>query len=149
MGNRGFAITSLLYGLFVVFLVIFWSFMSAIRTGNKQRIKFYEEVASSLERDQFCDWGVVLDSSNSSSLELERGKYLVSVSYQNGSSCEEEIIFLPDRTSFLFKNGNLMILSGVGAFDEQKVLMRNCQNSRINDVTILGYWCTEDKNEGT
>ena len=91
MNNKGFAITSIIYGLMLLFIVIITSFLSVLVGRNRRMDILMDSVYESLYNEVNVNENS-FDNSNNSYVTKKRSLYRFSI---NGNMCKA---FLPKNT---------------------------------------------------
>ena len=87
MNNKGFAITSIIYGLMLLFIVIVTSFLSILVGRNRRMDELVEGIYDSLDYKQITVKSTAFDNSKNSYVTREKGLY-----YFEYNDC---LVFLP------------------------------------------------------
>ena len=75
MNNKGFAITSIIYGLMLLFIVIVTSFLSILVGRNRRMDELVEGIYDSLDYKQITVKSTAFDNSKNAYVTSEKGLY--------------------------------------------------------------------------
>ena len=137
MNNKGFAISGILYGILLLFIMILLSLLYALVTRLDRLTTLVEEVNQSVENTNSKDINQTIDASNYYITEY-RGKYEITL---NGNTC---YAYLPKDT-LLKINGsqiNYSLPDEEGNIDPtndenlNSLLLINCTNNSVNTFNI-------------
>lgn len=136
MNNRGFAITTLLYSLFILFLLVFLSLMSSLRTENSRLITTITTINEENAKKNTCSLSQNLSVA---SYEIPlTSKYYLTVNYLDNTSCENAYLYLPQKSLLSLQNHTLYISQNNFS---QKTSIPNCSNSNIKSIDLIKYDC--------
>jgi len=135
MNNKGFAITSIIYGIMLLFIVIVTSFLSILVGRNRRMDELVKGVYDSLEYEQVNVQKTDFENENNAYVTPRRGLYyfeysdcltylpksviLVTESFKNPSSTSEILYYYYNYDNTENGGGNL---------DDYKALTQNCIN---------------------
>lgn len=137
MNNKGFAITSIIYGLMLLFIVIVTSFLSILVGRNRRMDKLVEGVYDSLEYKQITVKTTAFENNKNAYVTREKGLY-----YFEYNDC---LVYLPKSVILVkdtFKNAVIEsenpvlyyfynynnIENGGENLDDYKELTTSCMN---------------------
>lgn len=135
MNNKGFAITSIIYGLMLLFIVIITSFLSILIGKNRRMDKLVEGVYESLEYEQITVKSTAFENSKNAYVTKEKGLY-----YFEYNDC---LVYLPksvilvtdsykreetsEATLYYYYNYN-NVANGGENLDDYKEITTSCMN---------------------
>ena len=150
LNNRGFAITAVLYGLLVLFLLLFLGMIRILNTERKRMAKISDEIDNSIvnmERIDISSNNVI----NEGGIYVTpyRGKYVFY--YINGDTSKEYYMYLPIYSIVSISGGKITVTSGTSqseisesSFLNNNKLMTDSgstqSNSGITSITITGVY---------
>ena len=134
MNNKGFAITSILFGILILFLLVLVFLLGVLRSQRLRMEKLSDSVNSAIGEvvcDEITD---VVDIENKHTIE-NSGRYIIDIGSNN-------ICYL-----YVKKNDYISLISGqikVGVKVEDEVkdevaTLINCDNNGITSATITKY----------
>ena len=153
LNNRGFAITAVLYGLLILFLLLF---LGMIRILNKER-KRMEKISDEIDKSIVNMDKIGINSDNMISeggiyVTPYRGKYVFKI---NGDETKEYYMYLPIYSIVSIKDKQIKVTRGVNTGTSvtetdytSKVLNgMGINNSNITSITITGVYTSVRKND--
>lgn len=146
LNNRGFAITAVLYGLLILFLLLFLGMIRILNTERKRMAKISDEIDDSIVNME----KITIDSSEGTIgdggiyVTPYRGKY---VFYIGGDTSNKYYMYLPIYSIVSINGGKITVTSGTSQRDieESSFLVNNKlmndngisqSNSGITSITI-------------
>lgn len=158
LNNRGFAITAVLYGLLILFLLLFLGMIRILNTERKRMAQISDEIDDSIVNME----KITIDSSEGAIGEggiyvtPYRGKY---VFYIGGDTSKEYYMYLPIYSIVSINGGKIKVTSGTSQRDieESSFLVNNNlmndngisqANSGITSITITAVYTSVRKVSG-
>lgn len=138
MNNKGFAISGMLYGILLLFMMVLLSLLYVLVTRINRLTTLVDEVNASVENIDYKDVSENIDTTNYYITDY-RGKYEMKVN--NSNTC---YAYLPKNILLKINNG---IISYSLADETGQINVNNndnlkslsligCSNSGVNNVTI-------------
>lgn len=156
LNNRGFAITAVLYGLLILFLLLFLGMIRILNTERKRMEKISDEIDKSIVNMEKID----INSGNEISeggiyVTPYRGKYVFKI---NGDTSKEYYMYLPIYSIVSISEGKIKVTSGTSQSEiadssflaNGKLIcdsVSNQTNSGITSITITGVYTSVRKND--
>lgn len=152
LNNRGFAITAVLYGLLILFLLLFLGMIRILNTERKRMEKISDEIDKSI---------VNMDKIGINSGEISeggiyvtpyRGKYVFKI---NGDETKEYYMYLPIYSIVSIKDKQIKVTRGVNTgtgitetdYTSKVLNGMEINNSNITSITITGVYTSVRKND--
>ena len=150
LNNRGFAITAVLYGLLILFLLLFLGMIRILNTERKRMEKISDEIDKSIvnmEKIEISEGGIYVTP--------YRGKYVFNI---NGDGTKEYYMYLPIYSIVSISGGKIKVISGTSQSEiaDSSFLANgklicdsgsNQTNSGITSITITGVYTSVRKND--
>lgn len=153
LNNRGFAITAVLYGLLILFLLLFLGMIRILNTERKRMEKISDEIDKSIVNMKKID----INSSNEISeggiyVTPYRGKYVFNI---NGDTSKEYYMYLPIYSIVSIKDKQIKVTRGVKTdtgitetdYTSKVLNGMGINNSDITSITITGVYTSVRKND--
>lgn len=156
LNNRGFAITAVLYGLLILFLLLFLGMIRILNTERKRMEKISDEIDKSIVNMDKID----INSDNVISeggiyVTPYRGKYVFNIT---GDETKEYYMYLPIYSIVSISEGKIKVTSGTsqseiadsGFLANGKLICdsgTSQSNSGITSITITGVYTSVRKND--
>lgn len=153
LNNRGFAITAVLYGLLILFLLLFLGMIRILNTERKRMEKISDEIDKSIVNMDKID----INSDNVISeggiyVTPYRGKYVFKI---NGDETKEYYMYLPIYSIVSIKDKQIKVTRGVNTgtgvtetdYTSKVLNGMGINNSNITSITITGVYTSVRKND--
>lgn len=153
LNNRGFAITAVLYGLLILFLLLFLGMIRILNTERKRMEKISDEIDKSIVNMDKID----INSDNMISeggiyVTPYRGKYVFKI---NGDETKEYYMYLPIYSIVSIKDKQIKVIRGVNTgtgvtetdYTSKVLNGMEINNSNITSITITGVYTSVRKND--
>ena len=153
LNNRGFAITAVLYGLLILFLLLFLGMIRILNTERKRMEKISDEIDKSIVNMEKID----INSSNEISeggiyVTPYRGKYVFKIT---GDTSKEYYMYLPIYSIVSIKDKQIKVTRGVKTdtgitetdYTSKVLNGMGINNSDITSITITGVYTSVRKND--
>lgn len=153
LNNRGFAITAVLYGLLILFLLLFLGMIRILNTERKRMEKISDEIDKSIVNMEKID----INSSNEISeggiyVTPYRGKYVFNIT---GDGTKEYYMYLPIYSIVSIKDKQIKVTRGVKTdtgitetdYTSKVLNGMGINNSDITSITITGVYTSVRKND--
>lgn len=153
LNNRGFAITAVLYGLLILFLLLFLGMIRILNTERKRMEKISDEIDKSIVNMKKID----INSSNEISeggiyVTPYRGKYVFKIT---GDETKEYYMYLPIYSIVSIKDKQIKVTRGVKTdtgitetdYTSKVLNGMGINNSDITSITITGVYTSVRKND--
>lgn len=153
LNNRGFAITAVLYGLLILFLLLFLGMIRILNTERKRMEKISDEIDKSIVNMDKID----INSDNMISeggiyVTPYRGKYVFKI---NGDETKEYYMYLPIYSIVSIKDKQIKVTRGVNTgtgvtetdYTSKVLNGMGINNSNITSITITGVYTSVRKND--
>lgn len=153
LNNRGFAITAVLYGLLILFLLLFLGMIRILNTERKRMEKISDEIDKSIVNMDKID----INSDNMISeggiyVTPYRGKYVFKI---NGDETKEYYMYLPIYSIVSIKDKQIKVTRGVNTgtgvtetdYTSKVLNGMEINNSNITSITITGVYTSVRKND--
>lgn len=153
LNNRGFAITAVLYGLLILFLLLFLGMIRILNTERKRMEKISDEIDKSIvNMDKIGINSDNMISEGGIYVTPYRGKYVFKI---NGDETKEYYMYLPIYSIVSIKDKQIKVTRGVNTGTSvtetdytSKVLNgMGINNSNITSITITGVYTSVRKND--
>ncbi len=154
LNNRGFAITAVLYGLLILFLLLFLGMIRILNTERKRMEKISDEIDKSIVNMKKID---INSGINEGGIYVTpyRGKYVFKI---NGDGTKEYYMYLPIYSIVSISEGKIKVTSGTSQSEiaDSSFLANgklicdsgsNQTNSGITSITITGVYTSVRKND--
>lgn len=154
LNNRGFAITAVLYGLLILFLLLFLGMIRILNTERKRMEKISDEIDKSIVNMEKIDINSGI-SEGGIYVTPYRGKYVFNI---NGDGTKEYCMYLPIYSIVSISEGKIKVTSGTSQSEiaDSSFLANgklicdsgsNQTNSGITSITITGVYTSVRKND--
>lgn len=153
LNNRGFAITAVLYGLLILFLLLFLGMIRILNTERKRMEKISDEIDKSIVNMEKID----INSGNVISeggiyVTPYRGKYVFNIT---GDTSKEYYMYLPIYSIVSIKDKQIKVTRGVKTdtgitetdYTSKVLNGMGINNSDITSITITGVYTSVRKND--
>lgn len=153
LNNRGFAITAVLYGLLILFLLLFLGMIRILNTERKRMEKISDEIDKSIVNMEKID----INSDNVISeggiyVTPYRGKYVFNIT---GDETKEYYMYLPIYSIVSIKDKQIKVTRGVKTdtgitetdYTSKVLNGMGINNSDITSITITGVYTSVRKND--
>lgn len=153
LNNRGFAITAVLYGLLILFLLLFLGMIRILNTERKRMEKISDEIDKSIVNMEKID----INSDNVISeggiyVTPYRGKYVFNIT---GDPSKEYYMYLPIYSIVSIKDKQIKVTRGVKTdtgitetdYTSKVLNGMGINNSDITSITITGVYTSVRKND--
>lgn len=153
LNNRGFAITAVLYGLLILFLLLFLGMIRILNTERKRMEKISDEIDKSIVNMEKID----INSGNVISeggiyVTPYRGKYVFKIT---GDTSKEYYMYLPIYSIVSIKDKQIKVTRGVKTdtgitetdYTSKVLNGMGINNSDITSITITGVYTSVRKND--
>lgn len=153
LNNRGFAITAVLYGLLILFLLLFLGMIRILNTERKRMEKISDEIDKSIVNMEKID----INSDNVISeggiyVTPYRGKYVFNIT---GDETKEYYMYLPIYSIVSIKDKQIKVTRGVNTgtgvtetdYTSKVLNGMGINNSNITSITITGVYTSVRKND--
>lgn len=153
LNNRGFAITAVLYGLLILFLLLFLGMIRILNTERKRMEKISDEIDKSIVNMKKID----INSGNEISeggiyVTPYRGKYVFKIT---GDTSKEYYMYLPIYSIVSIKDKQIKVTRGVKTdtgitetdYTSKVLNGMGINNSDITSITITGVYTSVRKND--
>lgn len=155
LNNRGFAITAVLYGLLILFLLLFLGMIRILNTERKRMEKISDEIDKSIVNMDKIDINSGEISEGGIYVTPYRGKYVFKI---NGDETKEYYMYLPIYSIVSISEGKIKVTSGTSQSEiaDSSFLANgklicdsgsNQTNSGITSITITGVYTSVRKND--
>lgn len=155
LNNRGFAITAVLYGLLILFLLLFLGMIRILNTERKRMEKISDEIDKSIVNMDKIDINSGVISEGGIYVTPYRGKYVFKI---NGDETKEYYMYLPIYSIVSISEGKIKVTSGTsqseiadsGFLANGKLICdsgTSQSNSGITSITITGVYTSVRKND--
>ena len=136
--NKGFAITSTIYGFLILFLIILLSVLSVMRSQNNRSIIISDKISKNAFINIADGDEITVDPqvSNNFSMVTSRGKYYARI--MKGTTVAEDCYFYaPDDSSMILESGVVKINNNViTLYKDGSTFI----NSGITEVFVTKYY---------
>ncbi len=143
LNNRGFAITAVLYGLLILFLLLFLGMIRILNTERKRMAKISDEIDNSIVNMERIDissdiyYGDIY-------VTPYRGKYVFTI----GTDATEYYMYLPIYSIVSIQNEQIKVTRGVNNgsdvtetdYTSDVLNGTGINNSNITSITITGVY---------
>lgn len=154
LNNRGFAITAVLYGLLILFLLLFLGMIRILNTERKRMEKISDEIDKSIVNMEKIDINSGI-SEGGIYVTPYRGKYVFNI---NGDTLKKYYMYLPIYSIVSISEGKIKVTSGTSQSEiaDSSFLANgklicdsgsNQTNSGITSITITGVYTSVRKND--
>lgn len=154
LNNRGFAITAVLYGLLILFLLLFLGMIRILNTERKRMEKISDEIDKSIVNMEKIDINSGI-SEGGIYVTPYRGKYVFKIT---GDTSKEYYMYLPIYSIVSISGGKIKVTSGTSQSEiaDSSFLANgklicdsgsNQTNSGITSITITGVYTSVRKND--
>lgn len=154
LNNRGFAITAVLYGLLILFLLLFLGMIRILNTERKRMEKISDEIDKSIVNMEKIDINSGI-SEGGIYVTPYRGKYVFKIT---GDETKEYYMYLPIYSIVSISEGKIKVTSGTSQSEiaDSSFLANgklicdsgsNQTNSGITSITITGVYTSVRKND--
>lgn len=154
LNNRGFAITAVLYGLLILFLLLFLGMIRILNTERKRMEKISDEIDKSIVNMEKIDINSGI-SEGGIYVTPYRGKYVFKIT---GDETKEYYMYLPIYSIVSISGGKIKVTSGTSQSEiaDSSFLANgklicdsgsNQTNSGITSITITGVYTSVRKND--
>lgn len=154
LNNRGFAITAVLYGLLILFLLLFLGMIRILNTERKRMEKISDEIDKSIVNMEKIDINSGI-SEGGIYVTPYRGKYVFKI---NGDETKKYYMYLPIYSIVSISGGKIKVTSGTsqseiadsGFLANGKLICdsgTSQSNSGITSITITGVYTSVRKND--
>ena len=154
LNNRGFAITAVLYGLLILFLLLFLGMIRILNTERKRMEKISDEIDKSIVNMEKIDINSGI-SEGGIYVTPYRGKYVFNIT---GDETKKYYMYLPIYSIVSISGGKIKVTSGTsqseiadsGFLANGKLICdsgSNQTNSGITSITITGVYTSVRKND--
>lgn len=153
LNNRGFAITAVLYGLLILFLLLFLGMIRILNTERKRMEKISDEIDKSIVNMEKID----INSGNVISeggiyVTPYRGKYVFNIT---GDETKKYYMYLPIYSIVSIKDKQIKVTRGVKTdtgitetdYTSKVLNGMGINNSDITSITITGVYTSVRKND--
>lgn len=155
LNNRGFAITAVLYGLLILFLLLFLGMIRILNTERKRMEKISDEIDKSIVNMDKIDININSDNVISEGgiyVTPYRGKYVFKI---NGDETKEYYMYLPIYSIVSIKDKQIKVTRGVNTgtgitetdYTSKVLNGMGINNSNITSITITGVYTSVRKND--
>lgn len=137
LNNRGFAITAVLYGLLILFLMLLLGTLRILNTERKRMEKISDTIDNSIVKMDY--FGINNESISAGGIYVApyRGKYIITVNDNN----TEYYMYLPIYSIVSIDNNNkIVVTSGTNESNVDIASVSNINNNNISTVTIKGVY---------
>lgn len=154
LNNRGFAITAVLYGLLILFLLLFLGMIRILNTERKRMEKISDEIDKSIVNMEKIDINSGI-SEGGIYVTPYRGKYVFNIT---GDTTKKYYMYLPIYSIVSISEGKIKVTSGTSQSEiaDSSFLANgklicdsgsNQTNSGITSITITGVYTSVRKND--
>lgn len=154
LNNRGFAITAVLYGLLILFLLLFLGMIRILNTERKRMEKISDEIDKSIVNMEKIDINSGI-SEGGIYVTPYRGKYVFNI---NGDTSKKYYMYLPIYSIVSISEGKIKVTSGTSQSEiaDSSFLANgklicdsgsNQTNSGITSITITSVYTSVRKND--
>lgn len=151
LNNRGFAITAVLYGLLILFLLLFLGMIRILNTERKRMEKISDEIDKSIVNMDKIDINSGI-SEGGIYVTPYRGKYVFKI---NGDETKEYYMYLPIYSIVSIKDKQIKVTRGVNTgtgvtetdYTSKVLNGMEINNSNITSITITGVYTSVRKND--
>lgn len=154
LNNRGFAITAVLYGLLILFLLLFLGMIRILNTERKRMEKISDEIDKSIVNMEKIDINSGI-SEGGIYVTPYRGKYVFNIT---GDPSKKYYMYLPIYSIVSISGGKIKVTSGTSQSEiaDSSFLANgklicdsgsNQTNSGITSITITGVYTSVRKND--
>lgn len=151
LNNRGFAITAVLYGLLILFLLLFLGMIRILNTERKRMEKISDEIDKSIVNMEKIDINSGI-SEGGIYVTPYRGKYVFKI---NGDETKEYYMYLPIYSIVSIKDKQIKVTRGVNTgtgvtetdYTSKVLNGMGINNSNITSITITGVYTSVRKND--
>lgn len=152
LNNRGFAITAVLYGLLILFLLLFLGMIRILNTERKRMEKISDEIDKSIVNMDKIDINSGEISEGGIYVTPYRGKYVFKI---NGDETKEYYMYLPIYSIVSIKDKQIKVTRGVNTgtgvtetdYTSKVLNGMGINNSNITSITITGVYTSVRKND--
>lgn len=152
LNNRGFAITAVLYGLLILFLLLFLGMIRILNTERKRMEKISDEIDKSIVNMEKIDINSGEISEGGIYVTPYRGKYVFKI---NGDGTKEYYMYLPIYSIVSIKDKQIKVTRGVNTgtgvtetdYTSKVLNGMEINNSNITSITITGVYTSVRKND--
>lgn len=151
LNNRGFAITAVLYGLLILFLLLFLGMIRILNTERKRMEKISDEIDKSIVNMEKIDINSGI-SEGGIYVTPYRGKYVFKIT---GDTSKEYYMYLPIYSIVSIKDKQIKVTRGVKTdtgitetdYTSKVLNGMGINNSDITSITITGVYTSVRKND--
>ena len=151
LNNRGFAITAVLYGLLILFLLLFLGMIRILNTERKRMEKISDEIDKSIVNMEKIDINSGI-SEGGIYVTPYRGKYVFNI---NGDETKEYYMYWPIYSIVSIKDKQIKVTRGVKTdtgitetdYTSKVLNGMGINNSDITSITITGVYTSVRKND--
>lgn len=151
LNNRGFAITAVLYGLLILFLLLFLGMIRILNTERKRMEKISDEIDKSIVNMEKIDINSGI-SEGGIYVTPYRGKYVFKIT---GDETKEYYMYLPIYSIVSIKDKQIKVTRGVKTdtgitetdYTSKVLNGMGINNSDITSITITGVYTSVRKND--
>ena len=151
LNNRGFAITAVLYGLLILFLLLFLGMIRILNTERKRMEKISDEIDKSIVNMEKIDINSGI-SEGGIYVTPYRGKYVFKIT---GDTSKEYYMYLPIYSIVSIKDKQIKVTRGVKTdtgitetdYTSKVLNGMGINNSDITSTTITGVYTSVRKND--
>lgn len=151
LNNRGFAITAVLYGLLILFLLLFLGMIRILNTERKRMEKISDEIDKSIVNMEKIDINSGI-SEGGIYVTPYRGKYVFNIT---GDTSKEYYMYLPIYSIVSIKDKQIKVTRGVKTdtgitetdYTSKVLNGMGINNSGITSITITGVYTSVRKND--
>lgn len=151
LNNRGFAITAVLYGLLILFLLLFLGMIRILNTERKRMEKISDEIDKSIVNMEKIDINSGI-SEGGIYVTPYRGKYVFNIT---GDTSKEYYMYLPIYSIVSIKDKQIKVTRGVKTdtgitetdYTSKVLNGMGINNSDITSITITGVYTSVRKND--
>lgn len=153
LNNRGFAITAVLYGLLILFLLLFLGMIRILNTERKRMEKISDEIDKSIvNMDKIGINSDNMISEGGIYVTPYRGKYVFNIT---GDTSKEYYMYLPIYSIVSIKDKQIKVTRGVKTdtgitetdYTSKVLNGMGINNSDITSITITGVYTSVRKND--
>lgn len=153
LNNRGFAITAVLYGLLILFLLLFLGMIRILNTERKRMEKISNEIDKSIVNMEKIDINSdYVISEGGIYVTPYRGKYVFKIT---GDTSKEYYMYLPIYSIVSIKDKQIKVTRGVKTdtgitetdYTSKVLNGMGINNSDITSITITGVYTSVRKND--
>lgn len=123
MNNKGFAITSILFGILILFLLVLVFLLGVLRSQRLRMEKLSDSVNSTIG-EVVCD--EITEKIEETTIE-NSGRYIIDIGSNNNCYL------------YVKKNDDISLISGQIKVEDEVATLINCDNNGITSATITKY----------